>query len=173
MHFPLLDSTIRIYSACWNCFIFIHPMQSLGGTYCAATKLKIKPGYWITACMIRQTLQFSVGSDWKTRQNLNTNKMFPRWASWIWRHITHNTDHNLFKYLHLLIRAREQLHEMLLKVKIPLVPCLVVHSDVQVQVHCMSLSKSDVSLALCNDLDRFDKLYLNFCLRLKKQEWSL
>lgn len=74
----------------------------------------------------------AVGSDWKMRQNLNTNKMFPRWASWIWRHITHNTAYNLFKHLHLLIRAREQLHEMLLKVKITLVPCLGVQCAVQV-----------------------------------------
>lgn len=119
--------SVHIYSAFWNCFIFIHPMQLLGGTYCAATKLKIKPGYWITACMVHQTLQFrerSVGSDWKMMQNLNTNKMFPRGASWIWRHITHNTAHSLFKHLHLLIRARELLDQTLLKLKITLVPCL-------------------------------------------------
>lgn len=110
--------SVHIYSAFWDCFIFPHSVQLLGGTYCVATKLKIKPGYWITACIIHQTLQFresSVGSDWKKRQNLNTNKMFPRGASWIGRHITHNTAHNLFKHLHLLISIREKLHQTLLK----------------------------------------------------------
>lgn len=83
-----------------DCFISILPMQLLGGSYHAAIKLQIKSGYWITAFIIHQTLQFkgsSVGPAGKMRQNPNTNKMFPRGAGWIWRHITNNTAHRLFE----------------------------------------------------------------------------
>ena len=113
----------------------ILPVQLLGGSYRAAIKLQIKSGYWITAFIIHQTLQFRGsfgGPAWKMWQNPNTNKMFPRGVGWIWRYITHNTAHNLFKWLRLLIRVREQLHQPLLKVKTTLVPRLGVHCAVQV-----------------------------------------
>lgn len=108
-----------------DCFISILAVQLLEGSYNAAIKLQIKSGYWIAAFIIHQTLQFggsSVRPAWKMRQVPNTNKTFPRGATWIWRYITHNAAHNLSKRL--LFRAKEELHQPPLKVKRTLVLCL-------------------------------------------------
>lgn len=67
-----------------DCFIYILSTQLLGGSHIAVTKLQIKSGYWITALIFHQTLQFrgrSVGLTWKAKQNPNANKMVPRRAS--------------------------------------------------------------------------------------------